>query len=87
MHDFLYEHQDILGGEDEILAGAAKLSLNTQRIADEIAQHAYLNLIKQDFNGGVRSGVNGTPTFYVNGTRYNGSPEANEQLKFLTSIK
>ena len=86
MHDFLYEHQDILGDEDKILAGAAKLSLNTQRIADEIGQHAYLNRIKQDFSGGVRSGVNGTPTFYVNGTRYNGSPEANELLKFLTSI-
>jgi len=87
MHDFLYEHQDILGDEDEILAGAVKLQLNTQRLADEIAQHAYLNRIKQDFTGGVRSGVNGTPTFYVNETRYNGSPEANELLKILTSIK
>jgi len=87
MHDFLYEHQDLLGDEEEILAGAAKLSMNTQRIAEEIAQHTYLNRIKEDFSGGVRSGVNGTPTFYVNGTRYNGSPEADELLKFLTSIK
>ena len=87
MHDFLYEHQDVLGDEDEILAGAAALSLNTQRMADEIAQHSFLNRIKQDFDGGVRSGVNGTLTFYVNGTRYNGSPEANELLTFLTSIQ
>ena len=87
MHDFLYEHQDILGDENEVLAGAAKLRLNTQKLVLEIAQHAYLNRIKEDFSGGVRSGVNGTPTFYVNGARYNGPAEADELLKFLTSIK
>ena len=38
MHDFLYEHQNSLGDEDEILVGAAKLQLNTQKLADEIAQ-------------------------------------------------
>lgn len=87
MHDFLYEHQDLLGNEDKILAGATRLRLNAQRLAEEITQHAYLNRIKEDFNGGVRSGVNGTPTFYVNGTRYNGSPAANDLMASLVSGK
>jgi len=87
MHDFLYEHQDILGDEDKILAGAKKFQLDTLKLAREVTQHTYLNRIKQDFSGGVRSGVNGTPTFYVNEIRYNGSSEANELLAFLTSSK
>src|SRR5881628_3663446 len=32
--------------------------------------------IKEDFMGGVRSGVNGTPTFYVNGVRHDGDAVA-----------
>jgi protein-disulfide isomerase len=31
--------------------------------------------VKQDFMGGIKSGVNGTPTFFINGERYNGSYE------------
>ena len=87
MHDFLYEHQHILGDEEEILVGAKKLQLDTRKLAREVTQHTYLNRIKEDFSGGVRSGVNGTPAFYVNEIRYNGSAEANELLKFLTSSK
>ena len=84
MHNFLYEHQDLLADHDSILAHAARLRLNVQRLEKEIAQHSYLNKIKEDFNGGVRSGVNGTPTFYINGTRYNGSPIANDLLEILS---
>jgi len=30
-------------------------------------------VIREDFSGGVRSGVNGTPTFFINGERHDGS--------------
>src|SRR6266702_4172700 len=69
MHDFLYEHQATLGDPTVALGYAKKLGLNTQRFEREIAQHLYQKRIKDDFMGGVRSGVNGTPTFYVNGIR------------------
>ena len=70
MHDFLYEHQASLGDPSIALGFAKKLGLDTQRFGREIAQHVYQKRIKDDFMGGVRSGVNGTPTFYVNGVRH-----------------
>jgi len=36
--------------------------------------------VRADFSGGVRSGVNGTPTFFLNGVRYDGSWEFPELL-------
>src|SRR2546427_7043074 len=67
MHDFLYEHQRTLGDHSVALGYAKKLGLDTQRFERDISQHVYQKRIKDDFMGGVRSGVNGTPTFYVNG--------------------
>lgn len=83
MHDFLYEHQDLLGDDNNIFAYAEKLGLDVRRLAEETMNSTYLNRIKEDFNGGIRSGVNGTPTFYINGTRYNGSPTAKDLLAAL----
>src|SRR5260370_13608042 len=69
MHDFLYEHQATLGDTSVAVGYAKKLVLDTQRFEREIAQHVYQKRIKDDFMGGISSGVNGTPTFYVNGVR------------------
>ena len=85
MHDFLYEHQELLGDDNSIFAYAEKLGLEVQRLTEEVMNSVYLNRIREDFNGGIRSGVNGTPTFYVNGTRYNGSPTAKNLLETLTT--
>ena len=85
MHDFLYEHQATLGDDSVALGYAKKLGLDTQRFEREIAQHVYEKLIKDDFMGGVRSGVNGTPTFYINGVRHDGPAEAEALLESLKS--
>ena len=87
MHDFLYEHQDLLGDDTSIFAYAEEFGLDVQRLTEEVMNSTYLNRIKEDFNGGIRSGVNGTPTFYINGTRYNGSPTAKGLLETLRSTK
>jgi protein-disulfide isomerase len=76
MHDFLYEHQATLGDPSVALGYAKKIGLDTQRFERELAQHVHEKRIKDDFMGGVRSGVNGTPTFYVNGVRHDGPAEA-----------
>jgi protein-disulfide isomerase len=83
MHDFLYEHQKTLGDSNVALSYAKKLGIDTQRFEREIAQHAYQKRIKEDFMGGVRSGVNGTPTFYVNGVRHDGESVAQALIKAL----
>src|SRR6266852_5531003 len=83
MHDFLYEHQATLGDHSVALGYAKKLGLDTQRFEREIAQHVQEKRIKDDFMGGVRSGVNGTPTFYVNGVRHDGPAEAETLVESL----
>jgi protein-disulfide isomerase len=74
MHDHLYEHQRHLENED-LRGYAAELGLDVARFSDELAQHAHAGRVREDFMSGVRSGVNGTPTFYVNGVRHDDSYE------------
>ena len=71
MHDVLYENQDAL--EDEDLVKYAKaLHLDVPRFVKEMEAHAYVERVRADFSSGVRSGVNGTPSFFINGARHDG---------------
>ncbi len=83
MHDFLYEHQKTLGDPQVALDYARRLGLDIQNFQRDLSQHTFLPRIKEDFEGGVRSGVNGTPTFYVNGIRHDGAPTAKELVNAL----
>lgn len=87
MHDFLYEHQATLGDPGVALDFAKKLGLNTEKFEQDIAKHAYQKRIKDDFMGGVKSGVNGTPTFYVNGTRHDGDAVAKALVEALSKTR
>jgi protein-disulfide isomerase len=72
MHDMLFEHQDALEAED--LVGYAKsLGLDVPQFTRDLEAGTYAKRVRDDFRNGVRSGVNGTPTFFVNGSRYDGS--------------
>src|SRR5882724_909283 len=53
---------------------AVQLKLDPRRIDEDVTGHRHLEHIKNDFNSGVRSGVNGTPTFFINGHRFDGPP-------------
>jgi protein-disulfide isomerase len=84
MHDALYEHQHAL--EDEALvAYAAGLGLDAERVARDLAEDTYAPAVRADFRSGVRSGVNGTPTFFINSARYDG-PWADEGA-FLSALR
>lgn len=72
MHDIIFEHQDALEVED-LLGYAKSLGLDVARFAHELEAGTYTKRVRDDFRNGVRSGVNGTPTFFVNGSRYEGS--------------
>ena len=71
MHDTLFEHQDALQLPD-LVAHAAALGLDSKRIAAELKSHTHAPRVREDFMSGVRSGVNGTPTFFINGERHDG---------------
>jgi protein-disulfide isomerase len=70
-HDCLFENQQSLEDEDLLKCGALS-SLDIHRIAREMREGRYLTRIREDFLSGVRSGVNGTPTFFINGARHDG---------------
>jgi protein-disulfide isomerase len=72
MHAVLYEHQSHLADED-LRRYAAQIGLDVDRFDDDLAQHAYADRVREDFMGGVRSGVNGTPSFFIDGQRYDES--------------
>jgi protein-disulfide isomerase len=72
MHDLLYENQKRLRDQD-LRAYAEQLGLDLESFDRELAQHVHAARVYEDFMSGVRSGVNGTPTFYVNGMRHDDS--------------
>jgi protein-disulfide isomerase len=82
MHDTLYEHQRALG-EADLVRYAVGLGVNQGKFATELRRPVYAERVREDFASGVRSGVNGTPTFYINGLRHNGSYELEELLEAI----
>jgi protein-disulfide isomerase len=84
MHDIIFEHQNAL--EDADLIGYARsLGLDADRVARELEEGTYAKRVRDDFRSGMRSGVNGTPTFFINGQRYDGS-WMNEK-KFVAALR
>jgi protein-disulfide isomerase len=82
MHDLLFENQRRLGKED-LRAYAQTLGLDVGVFDKELAEHAHAARVREDFMTGVRSGVNGTPTFYINGRRHDESYDVDTLLAAL----
>ncbi len=84
MHDLLFEEQIFL--EPHIIRSWAKrIGLDLERFGNDIKQDVVQIRIKEDRQSGIRSGVNGTPTFFINGTRYDGLPDYDSMLAALES--
>ena len=56
-----------------LTAAAAAVGLNVPSFQEDLRRHVYLPRVREDFMTGVRSGVNGTPAFYINSVRYDGA--------------
>ncbi|MCI4323526.1 MAG: DsbA family protein [Thermoplasmata archaeon] len=86
LHDFIYEHQSELSDPRRFTLLASKATnLEVEMVRRQLAEHAYLRRIREDFMGGVHSGVNGTPTFYINGLRHDGGFELPTMIEALRS--
>jgi protein-disulfide isomerase len=72
MHDVLFENQDALE-DDDLAEYAATLGLDEVTLIRDVLSGAYAGRVREDFKSGVRAGVNGTPTFFINGERYDGA--------------
>jgi protein-disulfide isomerase len=69
MHDAIYANQQRLS-VPLLIALATNMELSSIELRDALANHRFLSKIQSDFAGGVRSGVNGTPAFFINGLRF-----------------
>jgi len=72
MHDLLFDHQERMSDAD-LAKYAAQLGIGSEAFLEGIQSEDVGRRVQEDFMGGVRSGVNGTPTFFLNGARYDGS--------------
>ena len=82
MHARLFERQFALDGE-YLIEYAGDLGLDVARFRKELSSGAYAARVREDFRSGVTSGVNGTPTFFINGVRHDGSWEFEALLAAL----
>jgi protein-disulfide isomerase len=82
MHDLLYENQTALG-EDLFAELAAQLGLNAGELKKALADKTFADRVREDFSGGVRSGVNGTPTFFINDQRYDGPMDLDSMVQAI----
>lgn len=82
MHDELYENQDELS-DAELIEYAEEIGLDGERVARELAEQIHQPRVRRDFLSGVRSGVNGTPTFFINGQRHDAGLSADALLDAL----
>ena len=82
MHAMLFENQPRFA-PDDLLVYADSIGLDLRLFAEDLAGHVYAPRIREDFMSGVRSGVNGTPTFFVNGVRHDAPWDAETLLAAL----
>ncbi len=86
LHDLLYENQRALADPD-LLSYAASLGIDAQWAASMLASHTFAARVHEDFASGVRSGVNGTPTFFINGIRHDGPWDAPALIEALENAQ
>jgi protein-disulfide isomerase len=84
MHDGIFVNQDTIG-LPLLLTVAEALGLSTTDLNSALTSHEYAPRIKRDFMGGVRSGVNGTPTFFINGHQHAGTSEFDDLVAGIES--
>jgi len=78
MHNLLFDNQFAFEDND-LMTYAQSLGLDMRQFTEDMKSEEIVKKVKDDFSSGVRSGVNGTPTFFINGVRFDQPSE----VKFL----
>jgi len=86
MHDMLFENQDEL--QDEDLADyATALGFDGARFLNDVISGSYARYIQEDVASGIRSDVTATPTFFINGWRYDGELDLEPMLATIEAVQ
>jgi protein-disulfide isomerase len=82
MHDLLFENQGALTDEN-LGQYALAAGIDAPRVINEILTGVHTERVREDFRYGARAGVNGTPTLFINGARYDGVLEPHRLIAML----
>jgi protein-disulfide isomerase len=82
MHDLLFENQQALD-DANLLEYANRIGLDMDRFRQDFTHHTQLERVHQDLDSAVRSDVHGTPTFFINGQRYQDRARADDLYRAL----
>ncbi|WGH75130.1 DsbA family protein [Tenacibaculum tangerinum] len=85
MHELIFRNQDQLD-IDHLIDYAKQLGIDSDEFSARLEQNEKVEKVKSDFMSGVESGVNGTPSFFVNGKKYEGSWEYEDFSKILKEL-
>lgn len=72
MHDYLFSHQDALN-RDGLIYAAGELGLDANQFARELESQSVSERVQADFSSAEGSSAYSTPTFFINGRRYDGA--------------
>jgi protein-disulfide isomerase len=85
MHDRLFAAQDALD-DQSLIVYAREVDLDPETVAAELASHRYAEHIEGQRQNGIASGVTGTPTFFIDGMRYDGSVSLPRMLAAIRQL-
>ena len=85
MHRALFTHQKSLD-KSHLLHYASQLGLDILKFSQALAAHIFEQRVREDFMSGVRSGVNGTPTFFINGNRHDGPIDLSSLYEAINEV-
>jgi protein-disulfide isomerase len=86
MHDAVFENQDALE-DDDLASYAAEIGVDADRVMAEMDAGKHRSRIEEDVQSGIGSGVEGTPTFFINQLRYDGPYDPNSMLAALQQAR
>ncbi|MBC8136421.1 MAG: thioredoxin domain-containing protein [Fibrella sp.] len=86
MHDSIFAHQSKGLSDEKLLTLAGEIGADKTKIESALRDGTFTDRVKEDFMSGIRSGVNATPTFFVNGTRHDDSWDEETLLAALQSV-
>lgn len=85
MHDRLFVGQNALV-DQSLVVYARELDLDAETVAQQLAEHTHAAHVEQQRQSGIASGVTGTPTFFIDGVRYDGSVSLPKMLAAIQQL-
>jgi protein-disulfide isomerase len=82
MHDIIFENQEELE-RDSLIAYANELGLDIKQFEKDLDNPELTEKVEAEFESGIRSGVNATPTFFINGEKYNNGWEGDRMITYI----